>query len=159
MFKRIFTVLGLSAAAVSAASQISFGGCDVAAPAGWQEVKRTTNALTLQSSDGKEQAMITTMSFGSEATFDDFKRICQKRIEAEKRDLNDGFVDPSEPFKDGSLFGMMFSGGDKKSGRVFSGYLSYTKRELVTLYIEGVGVSPTNHLATFKQFVRGLKRR
>ncbi len=158
MFKRILAILGLSAAALSAAETFSFSGCEIAAPAGWREMKRTTNALTLRSSDGKEQAMITTMSFGTEATFDDFKRVCQKRIEAEKREVSDGLVNPSEPFKDGNLFGMMFSGGDKKSGRVFSGYLSYTKRELITLYVEGV-VTPTNHLATFKQFIGGLKRR
>ena len=158
MFKQIAAILGLSSAVVSAADSFSFGGCKITAPAGWKETTRTNDALTLRSPNGKEQAMVSTMSFSSETTFEDFKKICDKRIAAEKKELSDGFIDPSEPFKSGNLFGMFFSGGDKKSVRVFSGYLSFTKNQLITVYVEGAGVSPENHLATFKKFVSGLKR-
>ena len=159
MFKRIATILGLSAVAASATENFSFGGCDIIAPTGWHEIKRTNDVLTLRSADGKEQATVSTMNFSSETTFEDFKKLCEKRIAADKQELSDGFVNPSEPFKSENLFGMFFSGGDKKSGRVFSGYLSFTKNQLVTVYVEGVGVSPENHLATFKKFVSGLKRK
>jgi hypothetical protein len=158
MFKRIVAILGLGAATVSAAESFSFQGCKITAPVGWKEISRTNDALTFRSADGKEQATISEMSFSPETTFENFKKICDKRMIAEKKVLSDGFVNPSEPFNNGNLFGMFFSGGDKKSGRVFSGYLSFAKNQLITVYVEGTGVSPENHLATFKTFASSLKR-
>jgi hypothetical protein len=54
---------------------------------------------------------------------------------------------------------MFYSGGVKRTGRIFSGYLSLTKRELVTIYLEGIGVGPKEHLQTFQSFVEGLARK
>jgi hypothetical protein len=99
------------------------------------------------------------MRFGADASFEDFKRLCQLRLEAKKKDSPDCFVQSEPPFDIKRKFGMFYSGGVKKTGRVFSGYLSLTKRELVTIYLEGLGIAPKDHLQTFQGFVEGLKRK
>jgi hypothetical protein len=53
---------------------------------------------------------------------------------------------------------MFFSGGEKRTGRVFSGYLTLKQRELITVYVEGIGVAPKDHLASFEALASGLKR-
>src|SRR5690242_13067633 len=98
MFKRITAILGFGAAPVSAAKSFSFKGCKITPPVGWKEIGLTSDALALRSANSKEQAMITEMSFSSEATFEDFRKICDKRMVAEEKVLSDGFVNPSEPF-------------------------------------------------------------
>jgi hypothetical protein len=40
---------------------------------------------------------------------------------------------------------------------MFSCYLSASKKELITVYLEAVGVAPADHLASFRAFVTGLK--
>jgi hypothetical protein len=160
--KRILSTIAATvglANAVSAQQHYTIGSADIATPAGWSEVKREEDRLTLRSVDGHQQATISIMRFGADASFEDFKRLCQLRIEAEKKDLSDGFVQAEPPFEIKDKFGMFYSGGDKKAGRVFSGYLSLTKRELVTVYLEGLGITPKDHLQTFQAFVQGLKRK
>jgi hypothetical protein len=89
------------------------------------------------------------------------KILCQLRIDAERKELGDGFIEPEEPqpFKDGDIFGLFYTGGERKTGRVFSAYLSLAQREFLTLYVEGVGVAPKHHLQFFKVFVDGLNRK
>lgn len=160
--KRILTAI---AAAVGLAGtsyaqpHFVIGSADVAAPVGWREAKREDDRLTLQSPDGRQYATISTMRFGADASFEDFKRLCQLRLEAEKKDLPDCFIQSEAPFDIKGKFGMIYSGGVKKTGLVFSGYLSLTKRELVTIYVEGLGSAPKDHLQTFQSFVDGLKRK
>ena len=50
-----------------------------------------------------------------------------------------------------------YSGGEKSTGRMFSCYLSQAKKELVTIYVEGIGVASKDHLDSFEAFVTGLK--
>ena len=154
----IAAAVGL-AGTVSAQQHFSIGSADVAAPAGWSEVKREEERLTLQSSDGREYATVSIMRFGADASFDDFKRLCQLRLDAEKKDSPECFIQAEPPFEIKNKFGLFYSGGVKKTGRVFSGYLSLTKRELVTIYIEGIGIDPKDHLQTFQSFVQGLNRK
>lgn len=135
------------------------GSADIAAPAGWSEVKKEDERLTLQSADGREYATVSIMRFGADASFEDFKRLCQLRLEAEKKGAPDCFLQPAEPFDLKGKFGMFYSGGEKKAGRVFSGYLSLVKRELVVIYLEGIGVEPKKHLETFHAFAEGLTRK
>ena len=73
--------------------------------------------------------------------------------------LEDGFVEADAPFQNSGSFGMFFFGGDKKVRRTFSGYLFLEKNELITIYVEGVGVAPKEHLLTFQTIVKSLKRR
>jgi hypothetical protein len=154
----IFALPGV-ASAQGAEEHFSLGSWEVVAPAGWREGKKKEDLLVLRSPDTNQQATITILRFGKELSFDDFKKLCDKRVEAERRVLADGFIEPSPPFKDGSNFGMFFSGGDKKTGRLFSGYVALSKTDLGTLYVEGIGTGPKDHLATFKEFVRGFKRK
>ena len=130
-----------------------------AAPAGWAEKSRSEERIILRSPDSHQQATVSILSFGKDASFEDFKRLCKHRLEAENRELVDGFIKADDPFNDKGMFGMFFSGGDRKNGRIFSGYLSLVNKELITVYVEGIGVAPAENLKTFKTFVTGLKRK
>jgi hypothetical protein len=152
----IAAALGLSGAA--SAQQFTIGSAQVRTPSGWTEVKKDEEGIVLRAPEGKQQATISVVRFGADASFEDFKRLCQLRLEAEKKDSPDCFVQSEPPFDLKGKFGMFYSGGEKQSGRVFSGYLSLTKRELVTIYLEGLAIDPKEHLQTFQAFVEGLKR-
>ncbi|MES2692208.1 MAG: hypothetical protein V4773_01965 [Verrucomicrobiota bacterium] len=154
----IAAAIGLTGAA-SAQQHFTISSVDIVAPADWSEVKKEEGRITLRSADGRQQATVSIMRFGADASFDDFKRLCQLRLEAEKKDSPDCFVQAEPPFDIESKFGMFYSGGVKKTGRVFSGYLSLTKRELVTVYLEGLSTAPKEHLQTFQSFVESLTRK
>jgi hypothetical protein len=54
----------------------------------------------------------------------------------------------------GDSFGLFYSGEERKSHRLFSGYLSLRKGELLTIYVEGLGVPPartSSELQIFRQ--------
>ena len=106
-------------------------GVRVSDAAGWSETKKAADRLTLQSSDGRQYATISIMRFGADASFEDFKRLCQLRLEAEKKDSPDCFIQSEPPFDIKGRFGFFYSGGVKRTGRVFSGHLTLTKRELI----------------------------
>jgi len=53
---------------------------------------------------------------------------------------------------------MYFSGKEKKTDRIFSGLLSLKGKELIAIYVEGIGVTSTKHLESFKIFESSLKR-
>jgi hypothetical protein len=115
--------------------------------------------LVLRSENGQLQATITAFDMNAAASLDDFKLICQTRLDAEKQGLEDGFVtpDPPQPFQEGTAFGMYYYGGEKKTGRVFYGYLSMLGNNLTTIYVEGFAVSPEMVGESFTTFVRGLR--
>ena len=162
MLKRIISAVavwvGLTCAA-AAEPHFTIGGAVVAAPAGWREVKKEDERITLHSPDDRQQATISVMYFGADASFEDFKRLCALRIEAEKKELGSGFIEPTAPYEKGGRFGMMFYGGEKKTGRIFAGHLSLEKKALITIYLEGSGVDPKQHMELFETFVTGLKRK
>ena len=147
--------------AVAAQEQFTIGSASIEVPSGWRAVKKEEERLTLRSRDDRQQATISLMRFGVAPSFEDFKRFCTLRVEAEKKDLPDVFIEPDapRPFEETGSYGMFFSGGEKKAGRIFSGYLTLMKKELITVYVEGVGVAPKDHLASFETFVTGLKRK
>ena len=120
----------------------TIGTADIVAPAGWTERSRTDDRLTLRAPDGRQQTTLSVMRFGADPSFDDFKRLCQFRLDAEKKDSPDCFIQSDPPFDLKGNFGMFYFGGDKKAGRVFSGYLPLERRELVVIYLEGLGVGP-----------------
>jgi len=138
---------------------VEIGTSTVTAPAGWRETSRTEDKVCLQSEDGIQQATLTVTQFVSSPTFEQFKLICDIRYKGEKKFLTEGFIEPDfpQPFNDGTLFGMVFCGGDKATQRAFSGYLALLRQELITIYIEGS--PPTeNTMESFKAFVAGLRR-
>ena len=153
----IAAALGLSGAA--SAQHFSVGSAEVQAPSGWTEVKKDDERIVLRAPNGKQQATVSVMRFGADTSFEDFQRLCQLRLEAEKKDSPDCFVQAEPPYDIKGKFGMFYSGGVKRTGRVFSGYLSLMKRELVTIYLEGLGTDPKEHLQTFQSFVERLTRK
>jgi len=62
------------------------------------------------------------------------------------------------PTNNQGKFEMIFFGGEKALGRVYSGYLSLARRELVTIYVEGIGIDPAQHVATFQALAKSLER-
>lgn len=138
----------------------TLGKASFTTPSGWREVKRGAESLVFDSADGQQRLTISLMRFGSDPTFADFKLICEHRFAAERQELPDGFISPDHPeaFENRGTFGMFFFGGDKKSGRIFSGHLSLKGKELVSLYVEGFNIEPAEHLEAFKVIVSSLKR-
>jgi hypothetical protein len=145
---------------VKAQQHFSIANSEITAPVGWHQVNKTEDRLVLRSSDQHQQATISVLRLGSDATFEDFRKLCQHRIDAERKELSDGFIQPDEPkpFKEDNIFHLFYSGGEKKTGRVFSAYLSLARRDFLTIYVEGVGVAPQVHLGSFKDFVDNVKR-
>ena len=144
---------------VMAQNEIFLGNNKFSIPTNWVTAKTNLDSIVLRSPSTKQQATISILQFGSDASFEDFKRLCDKRLEAEKKESSNVFIEPSEPFKSGEKFGMFYSGGDKKAGRMFSGFLSLNKRELTTIYVESIGADSVSHLKTFQEFVKGMKPR
>lgn len=157
LIRKLAMAMGLASTA-SAQEHFRIGSVEVAAPSDWKAEKTEAERLVLRSPDGREQATIALMRFGADPSFDDFKRMCQKRIDLEKEEAG-GFVHADAPFEDRGAFGMLFSGGNRKTGRAYSGFLSLAKRDLVTVYVEGIDVDPRNHFKSFETFVKGLQRR
>ena len=164
MLERLLSaiVVGIGLAS-SAASEpdLRIGNATIIPPAGWQLVKKTEEKLVLRAADGKQQATITLMRLEADPTSEQFEQICKHRYEAEKRDAPDITIEPSPPHpsRDGATFFMIYSGSEKRNGRVFSGYLSLANRELITIYVEGISVTAKVHSDAFQAFVGGLKRK
>lgn len=141
-------------------AETSFRLCNstIVAPTDWQEVKRTEDKLVLRSGDGHQQSTITMLDVGRPvSSVDDFKLICRTRLAAEREARGDVFLTPDlpEPFQFGRTFGMYYYGGEK--GRVFCGYLCLLDSNLITIYVEGLEVSPEAVGESFRTFVRGLR--
>jgi hypothetical protein len=119
---------------------------------------RGADRVSLEAAGGRERATISVLDFKVPPSFEDFKRLCEHRIGAEKKASPDAFVQPSDPWDSQGSFKFLYSGGEKASGRVFSGHLSLKDRQLVTLYVEGIGVVAKAHLGSFEAFMKGFQR-
>lgn len=164
MVKKVLSALLMGSSTLASASppqqgQFLVGRTQVIPPSGWQLLRTEKDSLVFQTKDERQQATVSVMQLNGSATFDEFKHFCEVRLANERKFLTDGFIEPNNPtpFKDGDTFGMFYSGGDRKSGRVFSAYFSLKHGELVTVYVEGLGVPPSDHLRSFKAFVAGTK--
>lgn len=161
MFKNLLSTLAASIGLVSAANaqDLTVGGAVVALPPGWTQLETEPERATARSPDQRQQLTVSILRLNADASFDQFKLLCAHRVAAENKAIEDGFVHADSPFESAGGFGMFFSGTDKKTGRIFSGYLSLESRELVTLYIEGLGVAPRDLSLAFQALVKGLKRK
>lgn len=164
MLKRIITGLAATVGLASASAgdtAVTLGGATITPPSGWRELQRGAKRLVFRSSDHRQQATVSLMRFGAVPSWDDFKRLCALRLQAEKRGEPETFIEPDapQPFEREGRYGLFYSGGEKKTGRMFSCYLSCAKTELVTIYLEATGVAPKDHLASFEAFVTGLRRK
>ena len=138
---------------------IKLGTATVAPPNGWRVLENEDDRLVFRPSDGRQQATVSLMRFKAAPSFEDFKRLCTIRIQAEKEEAPEAFIEPDvpQPFERAGHYGLFFTGGEKKLGRMFSCYLSCLKAELIVIYLEAIGVAPSDHLASFEAFVTGLK--
>ncbi|MEO6875278.1 MAG: hypothetical protein ABI222_10710 [Opitutaceae bacterium] len=146
--------------AIIAAVILTLAGVTISAPTGWHEVERTEDRLDLQSADNREQATISVMRFRKALSFESFKRLSAVRYEAEKKVGPDIFIEPDnpKPSQKKDYFCMLYTGGEKKGGRIFSCSMRLVGNELVTVYVEGSGVAPEKHLKSFEFFVKELKQ-
>jgi hypothetical protein len=164
MIKKLFLTLLAGVSLTSPTipqQQYAVGDTHAELPSGWHLVGTEKDALVFQTKDDRQQATISVLHLTGGATFEEFKQFCDVRIKNERKFIADGFNEPDNPtpFKDADSFGMFYSGGDRKSGRVFSAYFSLKHKEILTVYVEGFGVSPSEHLQSFKAFVAGAKRK
>jgi hypothetical protein len=135
--------------------RLALGASSFAIPDGWSETDREPDRVILRSADENEQATISTTSFAAKPTFAEFELLCKHRLDAERATLGDGFVDVTAAKNTGKQFVMVYSGADKSTERLFSGYLGLTDTTLITIYLEAIGTRPEQHLATFRAFVTG----
>ena len=143
----------------SCSSQVTLGNAEIPVPTAWKKIVEDKNRINLLSPDEHQQATISVMRFGASSTLDDFKRICENRLKAEKADAPEITVSGDEPFVDAGTFGMFFSGNEKSASRTFSGYLTLKDKELITIYLESIDVDSKRHLQTFEGLVKGFKWR
>jgi hypothetical protein len=130
--------------------------CRSGAPvSGWTEQGQSPDRRTYRSPSGDEQATLSTLALTQTPTSTEFQLLCEHRLAAEREGLDgDLLVTPS----DGGL-SMFFSGGDRSTHRLFSGYLYVSGSTFHTVYVEGIGVSSSQHLASFQAFVESTRRR
>jgi hypothetical protein len=136
---------------------VKIGNAEITVPTGWRKTVDDKERINILSPDERQQATISVMRFESGSTFEDFKRLCERRLKAEKTEAPEVSISADEPFVDTGTFGMFFSGDEKVTGRLFSGYLTRKDKELITIYVESIGVDSKRHLQAFEELVRGLK--
>ena len=159
--KRLISILIATIAGtnLSCEAQVKIGNAEIAVPTGWRKIIDDKERINALSPDERQQATISVMRFESSSTFEDFKRLCEHRVKAEKTEVPDVSISADEPFVDAGAFGMFFSGNERTASRLFSGYLTLKDKELITIYVESIGVDSKRHFQTFEKFVKGLKWR
>ncbi len=137
---------------------MKIGSAQITIPSGWSKSHSEPERVNLTSKDERQQATISIMALSGKPSFDDFKLICSHRLEAEKADAPNITLEQDEPFEDAGTFGMFYSGKEPESGRFFSGYITQKGLEVITIYVESIGVDSKRHFQAFQDFVKGLKR-
>jgi hypothetical protein len=160
LFSRVLAGLGLTTLAL-AQGHYAIGNVEIVPPAGWELARSNEDRLVFETADHHQEATISHVQVAADANLDQFTKLCSLRLKAERKDLSDGFIEPENPvpFEKGGIFGLFYSGGERKTGRIFSAYLSMAHGDFVTIYVEGSGISAKEHLQGFKSFVTGLKRK
>lgn len=138
-------------------ARVAFGDSSLALPDGWSEIKREPDRVTFRSAEQTEQTTVSKLDLSTVPSFEDFKLICQHRLDAEHQASKDEFLEVTGPTNAGNTYKLLFSGGEKASQLVFSGYMVVAGKTIMTVYVEGIGVSPERHLASFKAFVTGFR--
>ncbi len=139
--------------------RFELGDFKLTIPKGWREVRRIPDRVVISSPDQRQQATISTMELNKNVNGEIFGVICRDRLAAERQELRDGVISPDSPtpIKRGNSFFFFYSGVDKDDGRVFSTYMTFKEKDVLTIYLEGLGVAPEEHGAEFKAIVASLK--
>jgi hypothetical protein len=97
--KLIPAVLASASLGASAGQQARFvvGKNEIVPPSGWQLITSAEDKLVFRSQDSRQQATVSVMRLASTTTFEDFRKICDRRYAAEKQAMNDGFIQPDNP--------------------------------------------------------------
>jgi len=151
------TLQPTTASAGSSDSRIVFGSSYLALPDGWKEVKREPERVTFLNADDTEQATVSKLDFAAAPSFEDFKVICEDRLAAERQASKDASLNVTGPLNEGKHFTFMYSGSEKETRRLFSGYIVVVEKTVMTVYLEGIGVTGERHVASFKAFVTGFR--
>ncbi len=138
-----------------AETRFLIGNSSIAPPDGWHVVSQEDDKLAFRTD--RQQATIGLLRFEKELTPEQFKTLCEIRVSAEKKGLKDGYVELEPQFRDRGILGAFFYGADTSSGRVFFGYLCSARNEVITVYVEGIGVDSVAHGEDFRAFVKTLR--
>ena len=125
-------------------------------PEGWIEQSRTPDRSGYVSPDGRQAATVSITEFRDDLSFDQFRIVCEHRVAAEKRAALTAFVESTGPATANSRWEFFYSGAERASARLFSGYMAYASRKVFTLYLESFGASPKEHLSRFADLVRSV---
>src|SRR5258708_36583959 len=109
--KRLISILiaSISFMNLGCAAQVKIGSAEIPVPTGWKKIVDDKERINLLSPDEHQQATISVMRFESSSTFEDFKRLCEHRLKAEKTDAPEFSISADKPFVDAGTFGMFFS--------------------------------------------------
>ena len=162
MLKRLLALLaGLAAINALALADDSYtlGSASFTVPPGWTQADSTDDRQTFASPDGRQQATISILRLDKAPSFQDFQLLCAHRYDAEKNGVKDLVLIPQDPDPHNSegQFTMHFSGEENPTSRVFAGFLWVKGQELVTVYVEGIGVPSERNSASFHEIVKSLR--
>jgi hypothetical protein len=143
------------------ALSVGLGNALITFPSTWRVDSKSEDGIVVRSANGREQATISVIFFKKAISFDEFCRVCHHRVEAERKSLKDGFIhpDPPVPSEVNGGFRLFYTGGDKSTNRIFSAYLAQIEAEVLTVYLESLGIPLTEHSETFRALLSTLKRR
>jgi hypothetical protein len=127
----------LAAVLVAAPNDFSVKGIAIKLPDGWSRVSNGEQ-LIFRHASGKYQLTISELDYAKPGQRQDFERILQLRLDAEKAGGGIATAEPIETYQSG--FTARFAGAG--SQRLFAGRLMMASGAIVTAYFEGVQVTP-----------------
>jgi hypothetical protein len=126
------------------------------APDGWQLVSREDERVVFRSAQVNAQATISVLLTGKPASFADFEKICQHRLSVERtQDVT--FSTLRGPTDEKKRFVFEFIGVANPAIRLFSGLMICVATRIQTLYVESIGVDPTQHMMSFHSWRSALR--
>ena len=156
-FRRFFPLLGFSLGSAVFAADAVVGHARLPVPDGWSVAERTSDRVTLKSESKAQSITLSSLVFGTVPTIEEFTKLCRHRMDAERKGAPNAFIEEGEPIRISDSLVFLYSGGDKQSGRIFSGQLLLAGKQLTTTYLESSGIDPKSHLALFSALVGSLK--
>jgi hypothetical protein len=162
MLARLFAfAAALSSLNVTAIADDSYnlGNASFSVPPGWTQVDSSDTRSTYASPDGRQQLTISTLHLAKAPSFEDFELLCQHRYAAERNGVKDLVLIPPEPIphNDKGDFTLTFSGEENPRSRVFDGFLWIKGDQLITIYVEGIGVAADRNSDAFHEIVKSLR--
>ncbi len=140
---------------MSGGSEVEFGPVTLAVPDGWNETGREGERITFLHEDKVEHVTVSYRIFARDPSFGEFQALCEHRLDAERKALQDGFLEQRGPNDGEGGYTLIFFGGDRATGRMFSGLLVLAADTLVAIYVEGFAIEPERHQQSFTAFAQG----